>query len=103
MNKRMKVVERIKSFMSRMIVYEEDGVLKVFDAPANVPYEEFLAKFEAEKGVKCDPITGICMPVAKDAPAMQTPAATPTNAETSAVEAPKAEGSQNDDATNGDA
>ena len=100
MNKRMKVLERIKSFMSRMIVYEEDGVLKVFDAPANVPYDVFLAKFEAEKGVKYDPITGICMPIAEEKGKEENAA----NAENAAheEEAPRTEGSQND-ATNGDA
>ena len=59
----MRVLERMKSFLTRAIIYEENGVVKTFEAPANVPYDAFVAAFEKEKGVKYDPETGICEPV----------------------------------------
>ncbi|MBQ9370661.1 MAG: hypothetical protein IJU03_00545 [Thermoguttaceae bacterium] len=57
------IKERVKTFTSRIVVYEEDGVLKMYRAPATTPYDEFVANFERDKGVKFDPVTGNCAPI----------------------------------------
>ena len=57
------IKERVKTFTSRIVVYEEDGVLKMYRAPATTPYDEFVANFERDKGVKFDPVTGHCSPI----------------------------------------
>ena len=58
----IRIKERVKTFNARMIVYEEEGELKIYSAPATIPYDEFIANFEREKRVSFDPATGTCKP-----------------------------------------
>ena len=66
MSSNITVKERVKSFLSRRLIYEENGELKLYEVPASVSFEELIERFEKEKGVKFDPASGECRPASND-------------------------------------
>ena len=49
------VKRRVERFFARRVLYEEDGLLKIFELPKEVPFAEAIRRFEEEKGLRADP------------------------------------------------
>ena len=50
---------RVERFFARRVLYEEDGILKIFELPKEVPFAEAIRRFEAKKGLRADPELGV--------------------------------------------
>ncbi len=78
---------RVERFFARRVLYEEDGILKIFELPKEVPFAEAIRRFEAEKELRADPELGVWRRVARRLG--ESPSATPP-ASSDASHAPRA-------------
>ena len=71
---------RVERFFARRVLYEEDGLLKIFELPKEVPFAEAIRRFEAKKGLRADPELGVWRRAARqldESPDAAHPAAHP--------------------------
>lgn len=59
------VKRRVERFFARRVLYEEDGIMKIFELPEEVPFAEAIRRFEEEKGLRADPELGVWRRVAR--------------------------------------
>lgn len=59
------VKRRVERFFARRVLYEEDGIMKIFELPKEVPFAEAIRRFEEEKGLRADPELGVWRRVAR--------------------------------------
>ncbi len=94
------IKRRVERFFARRVLYEEDGIMKIFELPEEVPFAEAIRRFEEEKGLRADPELGVWCRVARrqDATSPETQDASPTPNPTPRPKRPRAKGGADHDA-----